>query len=543
MRVGEVVDRRFKIDRLAGSGGMGTVYRALDRSSGKHVALKVLGNPDPTGVTRFEHEARILAELHHPRIVRHVAHGVTPEGEPYLAMEWLEGESLAERLRRGALSVEDSISLTRAAAEALGAAHARDVVHRDIKPSNLFLVENDLAGLKVLDFGIARMALTLGTFTQTGSVMGTPGYMAPEQARGERVCLDARADVFSLGAVLFECLTGRPAFEGQHVMALLAKLLMEEAPRLREISPTLPEELDELVARMLAKDPESRPRDGLSVIEALDTFDTFSGRVTSGRGDLVEAITANELRLLSVVAANKAGKDLVVSPPSSVIDSLSRELLTRLHAAVQPLGARMDELADGTLLLSLAGAGDAVAQAARAAQCALKLKELVPEFAVVLATGRAEQTGRLPVGPVMERAAALLVEAGRDALSDSKPRHVRIDDVSRALLEAWFDIEVKERRIYLLRERDVGRHGRTLLGRPSPCVGRDRELRNLRELVDESFDEPAARAILISGPAGIGKSRLCHEFLADLRERRPDVSIAIGRGDAMSAGSPFSLLG
>ena len=544
MRLGEVIAGRFEIQRLAGSGGMGTVYRSMDRATGGEVALKLLGGSAPNAVARFEHEARILAELRHPRIVRYIDHGVTHDGEPYLAMEWLEGESLAQRLAREPLLVVETLALARATAEALEAAHGLGIVHRDIKPSNLFLAGCEVSGLKVLDFGIARMARTMGTFTQTGSVMGTPGYMAPEQVRGERERLDARADVFSMGAVLFECLAGRPAFQGQHVMALLAKLLIEEAPRLREIRPELPQELDDLVAQMLSKDPEQRPRDGAAVAETLEELSVSSRRGSEFTPDLREAITASELRMLSIVVAKEAWKQPTTSSASTLDAGLSRELLTKIHAVVQPLGARMDELADGTLVLSLAGTGDTADQAARAARCALHLRELLSGSPVVLATGRAEQTGRSPVGPVMERAAALLSPAAAmGAYPGWQVMPVRIDDVTRALLDARFEVDESPRGLFLLRERDVGRHARTLLGKPSPCVGRDRELRNLRELVEESFDQAEARALLVTGPAGIGKSRLRHELLEDLCRRRPDVAMMTGRGDSMSAGSRFSLLG
>ncbi|WP_437575188.1 serine/threonine-protein kinase [Sorangium sp. So ce887] len=547
MRPGEVIDSRFEIERVAASGGMGTIYRAVDRATGAPVALKLLGQPDRSAAHRFEHEARILAELDHPRIVRHVAHGITPDGVPYLAMEWLDGESLAQRLARQKLDLEESLALLRATAEALGAAHARGIVHRDVKPGNLLLVGGEVAGLKVLDFGIARMKRTIGALTRTGSVMGTPGYMAPEQATGDRDRLDARADIFSLGAVVFECLTGRPAFQGQHVMALLAKLLMEDPPRVRHLRPDLPQELDDFVARMLAKDPEQRPRDGSAVLEALEALERDPSSGLAAPSVLYEAITTGELRLLSMVAAKElhpAASD--GSASTLVVAAMPGDLTRKLHTSAQPFGARVDALADGTIVLSITGVGDAVEQAARAARCALTLGQVLPDASVVLATGRAEHTGRLPVGPVMDRAAALLALAEREAWArpEKKPDPVRIDDVTRALLDARFEIEAaRSGTFFLLQEREVGRSARTLIGKPSPYVGRDRELRNLRELLEDSFGGPEPRAIVITGPPGIGKSRLRFELIEVLRERHPDLTIAVGRGDSLSAGSPFSLLG
>ncbi|WP_437996819.1 protein kinase [Sorangium sp. So ce185] len=546
MRPGEVIDSRFEIERVAASGGMGTIYRALDRATGAPVALKLLGQPDRSAAHRFEHEARILAELDHPRIVRHVAHGVTPDEVPYLAMEWLEGESLAQRLARQKLDLEESLAVLRATAEALGAAHARGIVHRDIKPGNLLLVGGEVAGLKVLDFGIARTKRTLGALTRTGSVMGTPGYMAPEQATGDRDRLDARADIFSLGAVVFECLTGRPAFQGQHVMALLAKLLMEDPPRVRHLRPELPQELDDFVARMLAKDPEQRPRDGSAVLEALDALERDPSSGLAAPPVLYEAITTGELRLLSMVAAKELHPASCDGSANTLVAAMPGDLTRKLHTSAQPFGARVDALADGTIVLSIAGVGDAVEQAARAARCAMKLGQILPDASVVLATGRAEHTGSLPVGPVMDRAAALLALAELEARArpERKPDPVRIDDVTRSLLDARFEIEAaRSGTFFLLQEREVGRSARTLLGKPSPYVGRDRELRNLRELLEDSFSGPEPRAILITGPPGIGKSRLRYELIEVLRERHPEITVAVGRGDSLSAGSPFSLLG
>src|SRR6185369_5218253 len=233
MKPGDLVAGRFEIERLAGWGGMGDVYRAVDRLRGLPVALKVLHGEDhresPFAAERFAREAETLAELTHPAIVKYIAHGRTPAGELYLAMEWLDGEDLGARLSRSGLGVAEAVMLATRVAEALGAAHARGVVHRDVKPSNLFLCDGRVDRVKVVDFGIARRDRALGA-TRTGVLLGTPGYMAPEQARGGRE-LDARADVFALGCVLFECITGRPAFAGEHAMAILARILLEEAPR------------------------------------------------------------------------------------------------------------------------------------------------------------------------------------------------------------------------------------------------------------------------------------------------------------------------
>src|SRR5262245_59534212 len=161
---------------------MATVYRAIDRMSGEPVAVKVLEQRDPMNAERFEREARVLAELSHPALVRYIAHG-THDDARYLVMEWLDGCDLGQRLVRGSLGVAASIAVGRRAAEGLAAAHARGIIHRDIKPSNVFLVEDRTERAKVVDFGLARPT-SGGSMTRTGTSVGTPRFMAPEQVRG-----------------------------------------------------------------------------------------------------------------------------------------------------------------------------------------------------------------------------------------------------------------------------------------------------------------------------------------------------------------------
>jgi serine/threonine-protein kinase len=266
MQPGDVVDDRFEIERLAGAGGMGTVYRAVDRRAGRPVALKILHSQVAEQVERFQREAAFLAELVHPGLVAFVAVGVTGEGQPYLAMEWLDGESLSARLGRGPLSVGEAIDLGRRVAAALQVAHARGVVHRDLKPSNLFLPGWELGRVKILDFGIARVFTPGKTITHTGATLGSPGFMSPEQARAARV--DLRSDVFSLACVLFCCLTGHPPFTGD-ALSVMLKTVTEPAPPLSAARPDVPPALEALVQRMLSKSPDARPPDAATVAAEL----------------------------------------------------------------------------------------------------------------------------------------------------------------------------------------------------------------------------------------------------------------------------------
>ncbi len=276
MRIPALVAERFRLDELAGVGGMGTVYRATDTLTGGKVAVKVLKALADGDVERLELEGTLLAELHHPAIVRYVAHGRTPTQEPYLVMEWLDGEPLSSRLGRQPLTLAEAVALARRVGDGLAAAHERGVVHRDIKPGNLFLVGGEPARAKILDFGIARRWADSHHVTVTGFRVGTLSYMSPEHARGERD-VDPRADVFSLGCVLFECLTGKKAFAGRHATAVLAKILIDEAPHVRELRPEVPRALDQLVTRMLAKDRAARPPDAAAVLAELSELSDLRG--------------------------------------------------------------------------------------------------------------------------------------------------------------------------------------------------------------------------------------------------------------------------
>ncbi|XYI03028.1 protein kinase domain-containing protein [Sorangium sp. So ce1128] len=544
----------FRLDARVGEGGMGVVYAAHDPDRDRKVAVKILPaalGRDPARARRFEAEAEVLASFDHPAIVRYLAHGTTPAGEPFLAMEWLDGEDLAQRLRRGRLSAAESVALARRVAEGLAAAHARGVVHRDIKPSNIFLVGGEVEKSKVIDFGIARVAHAARR-TASGLVIGTPGYMAPEQARGAPN-VDARADVFALGAVLFECLTGAPAFYGEHVMAILAKILFAEAPRVTELRPQLSRELAELTARMLAKAPEERPRDGAAVAAALDALVTVQAPVAleTGGASLAlppsdappAALTGGERRLLSVILIGEERADLAASTISRVE---AEDGLAALRRAAAAKGGRAERLADGSIAVTIEGAGSATDRAALAARCVLSLRPLAGRRPMALALGRAERTGRLGTGDAIDTAARLIAGSGAPHSrpeGDEDAQAVAIDEVTARLLDARFVVKESAPGLALLGERELTGGARTLLGKATPCVGRDRELAALEGLFRECVEERTAQAAIVLAPPGVGKSRVAHELMRALRGGDEPPSIWIGCGDPLRAGSAYSLLG
>jgi tetratricopeptide (TPR) repeat protein len=538
MQAGSLVDGRFRIDRLAGTGGMASVYSASDTVTGRIVAIKVLTDA-LDDEARFAGEARILAALDHPNVVRYVAHGETAEGRAYIALEWLDGEDLAHRLRRQPPSFSDAVLLGRVLARALGAAHARGIVHRDVKPGNVFLAGGRFEQAKILDFGIARALDSTRARTKSGTTLGTPAYMAPEQARGDRD-VDAPADVFSLGCLLFECLTGRPPFSGQHVMATLAKVLFEEAPRVSELWPDVPPALDEIVSRMLHKEPTERYRDGGEVAVALEQVDVSHVAAVPGTVPLIERpgeISALEQRVLAVLVADAPShgpidenEETVAVPSVADTDELMR--------IVSEFGAKLSPLADGSLVAVFASAQSATDLAVRAARCALALAKRKSGKVFAIAMGRGIAATRMPVGEAIDRAVAMVrrtMRIGGEAI-------ILIDDLVAGLLDDRFEVRGDQHALRLRGEQEEPSGVRSLLGKPTPLVGRARELGVLEATLADCVSERVARGVLVTGAAGMGKSRLRHELMLRLRQPTSELEVWLGRGDPIGEGSPFGVI-
>jgi tetratricopeptide (TPR) repeat protein len=530
-RSGEIVGDRFELLALVGEGGMGSVFRAHDRARDAIVAVKLLRD-DRADRARFEREATLLSSLDHPGIVRYVAHGIA-HGEAWLAMEWLEGEDLAHALRRGPLAIETAVGVVRRIGEALAVAHAAGIVHRDIKPSNVFLVGGRSDDLRLLDFGIARGGTAREAATRTGTMLGTPGYMAPEQARGERG-LDARADVFALGCLLFECVTGEAAFAGENVMAVLARILIDDPDRLRDRRPEVSPALDALCASMLAKEPAARPVDASDVLRRLAGIDDARAPEMIERA--TPSVLHGERRVLSVLLVR--AQSAPVFSDARTEQAEAPETWSWLRDALGT-HARVERLVDGTLAAVLfADAATPTDVAARAARQALALRDRFAHAAVSLATGRGEITGRVPVGDAIDRAARAIV-SGRCASG------VALDELSAQLLEARFEVDRGAHGPILGAERVTAGPAlfeRRLLGRASPFLGRERELGQLVSQYEECANEPTSRALLITAAAGTGKSRLVSEALSRFARSVPAPDIWSAHGDAMAAGASLRML-
>lgn len=255
--IGELIGGRYEIEELVGTGGMSSVYRARDRVLERRVALKILHehfSADPEYVERFRREARAIARLNHPNIVTVIDRGEFGKRQ-FIVFEHIPGENLKEVVEReGQLPVAQALALTHQIARGLAFAHQHGVVHRDVKPQNVLLDESGTA--KVTDFGIARSLDPGEELTQTGTLLGTSDYIAPEQASGEPI--DARSDQYSLGVLLYELLTGEVPYPADSFMAVAMRHLRDPVPSVRERRRDVPDRVDKIVARAMAKRPADR---------------------------------------------------------------------------------------------------------------------------------------------------------------------------------------------------------------------------------------------------------------------------------------------
>ena len=314
----------YRITGSIGQGGMGVVYLAEHALLGRQAAVKVLLpelSQNQEIVTRFFNEARAATAIRHPGIVEIYDFGWNPDGSAYIVMEFLQGESLAARITRGRVGVAGGLAIVRQVAGALAAAHAKGIVHRDLKPDNVFLVADpEVPGgerIKLLDFGIAKLAGDQpgGQKTRTGAVIGTPTYMAPEQCRG--VAIDHRADLYSLGCMLFELISGRPPHVGEGLGDVLAAHIHVAPPALSSLVPDVPPAVEQLVQRLLIKDPQQRMQSAEEVIHAVDA--ALGGPVyrTGPRlsGEVAAPIASMPTTLSGAAGAHTTGAGTLVTAP------------------------------------------------------------------------------------------------------------------------------------------------------------------------------------------------------------------------------------
>ncbi len=455
---------------------MGIVHAATEIATGNMVAIKILRPSAVRFAFTFTRERDALQALAHPNIVRYLGHGETREGLPYLVTEWLEGEDLEARLARGKLSVAAAVDHAIAIASALGAAHAQGIVHRDVKPANIHLGKDGVA--RLLDFGLAHLGGHAGTVA-----VGTALYMAPEQVRAAGT-IDARSDVYALGCVLFECLTGRPPFTGDRATVVLAKAIFELPPRVTSLGVEASPELDALVARTLSKHAGARPRSGEEAAALLTQCP-----LTWSRGASSFAATESVEQRIGCVALIRTAP--TEGHTTTIADGDAPDLVARLSTLADEYGVDVAGLVDGTLLVAAKDV-EPTDQGTRLANFAREMVTAFPESAAALATGTLGGT------------AASAVERAEDLLRRTAPGEVRTCTAT----------------------------ARVLAGGSENVLGRDATLDSLLAVAAD------AGSALVIGEAALGKTCIVHALT-----RRVEASgrtVLLLRGEVHRAGSPLA---
>ncbi|HEV8321517.1 MAG TPA: protein kinase, partial [Myxococcota bacterium] len=564
---------RWRLVAALGAGGMGEVFRA-EGPGGEVAAVKILagGAAGAEAARRFEREARVLLSLRHANLVGAYEAGRADDGRPFLAMELLEGESLAEVLaRQGALSAAEVVRIGRAAAAGIGAAHAAGIVHRDVKPGNLFACADGT--LKVLDFGLAlplappEQAGDPTRLTRTGMIVGTPSYMAPEQASGGRT-EDARTDVWALGAVMHHALAGRPPFWADgHWTAELVRILTEPPDPLPR---AVPAKLAAVLVRALRKDAAERFQtmtelsdaltDALAEVGAIAEAPTGTAAAAEPPGRGVAPVgtgpapippLAEELRLVSVLLADGVA---------------GAAALAGVVGAVRRHGGAAAPLRGGTVVGVFGGAEWTGDEATSAVRAALLARDHAARIGVGTGKARVRASGEgagAVTGAALRAAADALAAAAaagggrgpaggaaRPASIDAAADTAAIGAVgghgaagagsggatvgacpeTQRRIHGGFEVEGARVRAERAGRRVLG--VREVGGAEVPFLGRARELGRLTDLIGRARDEGRAQAALVVGPPGIGKSRLRFELQRWL-EAQPQRSFYFeGRGEA-----------
>lgn len=343
--IGMMIQDRYRIESLVAKGSMGVIYKASQQAIGRTVAIKVMHGylvNDEESMKRYQKEAKAASRLNHPNITTVYDFGVLASGQPYIVMDLLEGKALADILQqRGQLTLGQTLMVFNQVCQALSEAHERGVVHRDIKPENIVIDElpdGRNISVKVVDFGIATFAQedgddTIGKITKTGTVCGSPFYMSPEQCDAGKC--DQRSDLYSLGIVLFECLTGKVPFESKDIYMVLSMQIKDPPPRMSKIRPdiTFAPELELMVAKSLSKDPSARYQSAQEFWEAL------SSAAAAARGGRKQP--TQEFNSVDQSVARAAGRPIeTIEQPEEAIDPEA------LRRKIQEATGKMQERAE-----------------------------------------------------------------------------------------------------------------------------------------------------------------------------------------------------
>jgi serine/threonine protein kinase/tetratricopeptide (TPR) repeat protein len=502
---------RFQVEREVGRGGVGIVYKALDVMTGEAVALKVIAiaGVDAGEEARFQREGRVLSGLSHASIVRVVDFGQLDQGQPYVAMEWLEGEDVQQRLRRAPLTLSQCLDIAAMMAEALASAHRAGVIHRDVKPSNIFLVgssrENPLDArfvAKLVDFGVA--AAEDAKLTRTGAIVGTPAYMAPEQARGDGE-VRTSVDLYALGATLFEMIAGRPPHVGPTPIAILARLVTTPAPRLSEVVVDVPPALDDLMASLLATAPEERPADADTVAIELRSIarevEVSTGRLRrSTLSDPPASVSSGTYSVNGTPSGRSGGTRLVTSILATQVPKgpARAELLEHLRAN----GAEATELGGDAIVAHLGATKALGDEAMRALDLATRLAQARAGVGVATGRTRIDRTTRA-TGEVVDRAAALSRDAQRG--------QVLVDTTTTELARGRYEFLIRGDGSAIVGE--AMQNKRDVVS-GAPFTGREAELAQVMGAYDRAVEDSTPIVVSVLAAPGMGKTRLRREAIS-----------------------------
>lgn len=517
---------RYRVQGVLGSGGMGTVYRVQLLPEGRLYALKRVKAErcGPDGERRFHREAAIARTLQHPNLVQVVDFGLDDEGGLYLAMELLDGEDLYTRLARGPLAPDEVARVGLGAAAGLAAAHRAGIVHRDMKPANLFLGSD--GSVKVLDFGLAISCgdVPQGRFTTTGVFVGTPSYMAPEQALALHT-EDPRTDVWGLCATLYRAVAGRPPFDAPARLAQAMRVIHEDPDPLPD---SVPEALADVILRGLRKDKAERYQ---SMDELAAALGAIAAKLVGARAAPATPAAAHTSdatlpngREISTVALGPRGA-VALHDEIRVVSVLVGEEVLDLPAFRAAVAAELGQCTAlvGDCAVGIFG-GDAWRgdEAERAVRAGLKVREGSVAFLLGVATGRAQLGAGAISGAVVSKAEEVLSSEG-----------VGLDDeTQRRVLGAF---QVAGRRVVSTRRSGSLLGVMGLAGSDMPLYGRERELEQLLGEARAALRTPRAGGAVLVGPSGIGKSRLRHAMEVDLLQERDDIAMLRGHAEAQRA--------
>ncbi len=517
---------RFQIEREVGRGGVGIVYRAKDRVSGADVALKIIAivGVDAGEEARFQREGRVLSGLSHPSIVRVVDFGQLEEGHPYVAMEWLEGEDVAQRLRRAPLTLGQCLEVGAMMADALASAHAAGVIHRDVKPSNIFLVGSarDTPAdapfvAKLVDFGVA--AAEDAKLTKTGAIVGTPAYMAPEQARGDGE-VRTSVDLYALGATLFEMIAGRPPHIGPTPIAILARLVTTAAPRLSDVVVDAPPALDDLMASLLATAPEERPASAHAVAAQLREIsrqvETSTGRLRRVLHSDVppSSVSSTQFAAGGSPSVRVGGTRLVTSILATQVPKGPARAALLEH--LREHGAEATELGGDAIVAHLGATKALGDEAMRAIDLASRLAQA--RAGVGVATGRTRIDRTRATGEVVDRAAALSRDAQRG--------QVLVDTTTTELARGRYEFMIRGDGSAIVGE--AMQNKREVVS-GAPFTGREAELAQIMSAFERAVEDSSPIVVSVLAAPGMGKTRLRREAISRVSSHSSSPRIVLVR--------------